>query len=60
VDGHGARRLALPCATDKYPFYPHLRFFRRDAFGDWEGAIARIRAALEEAVAQGDAGGNAA
>lgn len=37
-------------ATDKYPFYPHLRFFRRDGFDDWEGAIARIRAALEEAV----------
>ena len=43
-------------ATDKYPFYPHLRFFRRDSFADWEGAIARIRAALEEAVARGNAG----
>lgn len=38
-------------ATDRYPFYPHLRFFRRDGFDDWEGAIARIRAALEQAVA---------
>lgn len=46
--------------TDKYPFYPHLRFFRRDSFADWEGAIARIRAALDEAVARGTAGGNAA
>ncbi|HYD27871.1 tetratricopeptide repeat protein [Brevundimonas sp.] len=46
-------------ATDKYPFYPHLRFFWRDSFADWEGAIARIRAALEEAVAEGSAGGNA-
>jgi tetratricopeptide (TPR) repeat protein len=43
-------------ATDKYPFYPHLRFFRRDSFAEWEGAIARIRAALEEAVAAGNAG----
>ena len=43
-------------ATDKYPFYPHLRFFRRDSFADWEGAIARIRAALDEAVARGNAG----
>ena len=42
-------------ATDRYPFYPHLRFFRRDSFADWEGAIARIRAALDEAVARGNA-----
>lgn len=42
--------------TERYPFYPHLRYFRRDSFGDWEGAIARIRAALEEAVAAGNAG----
>ena len=42
-------------ATDKYPFYPHVRFFRRDSFGDWEGVIARIRTALEEAVAAGRA-----
>lgn len=41
--------------TDKYPFYPHLRYFRRDGFTDWEGAIARIRTALEEAVAAGNA-----
>lgn len=43
-------------ATEKYPFYPHLRFFRRDSFADWEGAIARIRAALDEAVIRGNAG----
>ena len=42
-------------ATDRYPFYPHLRFFRRDSFADWEGAIARVRAALDEAVARGNA-----
>lgn len=42
-------------ATDKYPFYPHVRFFRRDSFGDWEGVIARIRTALDEAVALGRA-----
>lgn len=42
--------------TDKYPFYPHLRFFRRDSFTDWESAIARIRHALEEAAARGNAG----
>ncbi|MDI6624033.1 MAG: tetratricopeptide repeat protein [Brevundimonas sp.] len=41
--------------TDKYPFYPHLRYFRRDGFTDWEGAIARIGTALEEAVAAGNA-----
>lgn len=42
--------------TDRYPFYPHLRYFRRDGFGDWEGAIARIRAALEAAVEHGNVG----
>ena len=41
-------------ATQKYPFYPHLRFFRRDSFADWEGAIGRIRTALDEAVAAGN------
>jgi tetratricopeptide (TPR) repeat protein len=45
--------------TDKYPFYPHLRFFRRDSFAEWEGAIARIRTALDEVVAGRNAGGNA-
>ncbi|MBU4137444.1 MAG: flagellar protein FlbA, partial [Alphaproteobacteria bacterium] len=43
-------------ATDKYPFYPHLRYFRRDNFSDWDGAISRIRAALDESVARGNAG----
>lgn len=42
--------------TERYPFYPHLRYFRRDSFADWEGAIARIRAALEDAVSAGNAG----
>ncbi len=43
-------------ATDKYPFYPHLRFFRRDGFDAWEGVIDRVRAALDEAVKVGNAG----
>ena len=42
-------------ATDKYPFYPHLRFFRRESFSEWDRAIADIRAALDEAVARGNA-----
>ena len=42
-------------ATDKYPFYPHLRFFRREGFADWEKAITEIRAALDEAVIRGNA-----
>lgn len=42
-------------ATDKYPFYPHLRYFRRDSFDAWEGAIDRIREALDEAVRLGNA-----
>ena len=40
--------------TDKSPFYPHLRFFRRDSFTDWDGAIARMRTALDEAVTRGN------
>jgi hypothetical protein len=43
-------------ATDAYPFYPRLRYFRRDSFSDWEGAIARVRAALDESVSRGNAG----
>lgn len=43
-------------ATDNYPFYPHLRHFRRDGFDAWEGAIARVRATLEQSVARGNAG----
>ena len=43
-------------ATDKYPFYPHVRFFPRDSFDAWESAIERIRAALDEAVEVGNAG----
>lgn len=43
-------------ATQKYPFYPHLRFFRRDGFDAWEGVIDRVRAALDQAVKGGNAG----
>ncbi|MDP3801559.1 tetratricopeptide repeat protein [Brevundimonas sp.] len=43
-------------ATDKYPFYPHLRYFPRDSFDGWEDAIGRIRAALDDAVKTGNAG----
>lgn len=42
-------------ATDKYPFYPHLRHFRRDGFDAWEGAIDRVRVALDQAVKVGNA-----
>lgn len=38
--------------TDRYPFYPHLRFFRREAFDEWETTMGRMRAALEERVAE--------
>ncbi len=42
-------------ATDKYPFYPHLRFYRREGFDAWAGAIDRVRADLDEAVKAGNA-----
>lgn len=42
-------------ATQKYPFYPHLRYFPRDSFDAWEGAIERVRAALDAAVKVGNA-----
>ncbi len=45
--------------TDRYPFYPHLRFFRREAFDEWETTMGRMRAALEALVADA-AGRNAA
>ncbi|NBB52717.1 tetratricopeptide repeat protein [Rhizobium sp. CRIBSB] len=38
--------------TDRYPFYPRVRTFRRD-FNGWPEAIADVRTALERAV-QGD------
>lgn len=42
--------------TEKYPFYPHVRYFRRDNFDAWESAIERMRQALNEAVVRGNAG----
>lgn len=40
-------------ATDRYPVYPGLRLFETGGFDGWPRAIAAIRAALDEAVAQG-------
>ncbi|WP_156389431.1 tetratricopeptide repeat protein [Brevundimonas sp. Root1423] len=42
-------------ATDRYPFYPRMRCFKREGFDAWEGTIDRIRAALDEAVMAGNA-----
>ena len=42
-------------ATDRYPFYPHLRYYRREAFDEWETTIARIRNDLDAAVKVGNA-----
>lgn len=39
--------------TETYPFYPHVRFFRRDSY-DWGDAIKRLRAALDDAVQSGN------
>lgn len=37
--------------TDRYPFYPRTRLFRR-AFDGWTACIAEVRAALEEEAAK--------
>lgn len=42
-------------ATDNYPFYPHLRFYRREAFDEWTNTIDRIRTDLDAAVKAGNA-----
>lgn len=40
-------------ATDRYPFYPGLRLFETGGFDGWPRVIAAVRAALDQAVAQG-------
>ncbi|HST91099.1 MAG TPA: flagellar protein FlbA, partial [Brevundimonas sp.] len=42
--------------TDRYPFYPGLRHFRRDGFDQWEPVMERIRDALDTAVRERNAG----
>lgn len=37
-------------ATDRYPFYPHVRTFATGGFDGWPRAIAEVRAALEAEV----------
>ncbi|RYG18648.1 MAG: tetratricopeptide repeat protein [Caulobacteraceae bacterium] len=37
--------------TDHYPFYPRMRTFPTGGFTGWPGAIDRVRAALDKAVA---------
>jgi len=32
---------------DDSPWYPTLRLFRPESFGDWEQVVARLAAALE-------------
>jgi tetratricopeptide (TPR) repeat protein len=38
---------------DDSPWYPTLRQFRQDRLGEWEAALARLRAALAEFAADG-------
>ncbi len=42
--------------SDRYPFYPGLRHFRRDGFDQWEPVMERIRDALDTAVRERNAG----
>ncbi len=42
--------------TERYPFYPHVRIFRR-AFDGWPACITDVRAALDREVARRGNGG---
>jgi hypothetical protein len=35
-------------SQDRSPWYPTLRIFRQDRFGDWSGPVDRAAAALKE------------
>lgn len=37
--------------SDRFPCYPSVRLFPADGYGDWDGVMARIKAALEAEVA---------
>lgn len=57
--------LSMPDAwprfgTDHLPCYPAARLFPVDGFGEWDGVMGRIEAALRDEVARPEAGATAA
>lgn len=46
--------------TDRFPCYPSVRLFPADGYGDWQGVMARVQAALSAEVAGRTSGSLAA
>lgn len=60
VSAHVPKRGWVMLGTDKIPWYPSVRVFRQQRFGEWSEVFQRIAAALAERVAQRGAKGNTA
>jgi tetratricopeptide (TPR) repeat protein len=47
----GASHFCWLLGREDSPWYPTLRLFRQERFGDWEGVVARMTATLRERLA---------